>query len=140
MNHDCIARCLTVGAIYAVYGLTFALAGGFKFRDKVVPDWFKAQFGNTFVAKIPGLTIAYWKIAFLEILVPCLLIVSLVRTEFLPGSNPCFLQLAVALASVIFTMLGFGLRLVNDFQGAANSFFYFTGTLITQMYISHFMK
>lgn len=130
-----IARNLSFLAIYAVYGLTFLLAGGSKFKEKKVPDWFRNQFESSLMAKFPGISVSYWSIALLEILVPCILVVSLLKMEFAVGANHFFLQIAISLASLIFAMLGFGLRLVGDFQGAANLFFYFTGTLITQIFI-----
>lgn len=136
METNCIARTLTVIAIYAAFGGTFLLAGGSKFMERKVPDWFKAQFGKSFLNVLPGLAVSYWTIALLEILVPLLLIVSLIKSEFLLDAEHFYLQIAIALSSVIFAMLGFGLRLANDFQGAANLFFYFVGTLFAQFFVS----
>ncbi|MBI1861242.1 MAG: hypothetical protein HYR96_10030 [Deltaproteobacteria bacterium] len=128
-----LPQCVTLTSIYAIYFLTFLLAGGSKLRDGVVPDWFRGQFGKSFLAKFPGVAPAYWGIALLELLIPVLVIVSLVKGEFAPASGFYFLKLAVSMASVLFVILGFGQRLVLDFVGAANSFFYFCGTLVTQL-------
>lgn len=130
-----LPQSLTLFAIYAVYFFTFLLAGGGKFKEGKVPEWFTGQFSKTFLARVPGLPVAYWTIATLETLIPILLAVSLVNGEFLAGHETFFLQLAVSVASIVFFILGFGQRLVSDFPGAANSFFYFTGTLITQLAI-----
>lgn len=127
---------LTFFAIYAVYFLTFLLAGGGKVAERRVPQWFIDQFSKSFLAKVPGLAMAYWSIAAIECLVPVLLLVSLGRLEFVPGSDAYFLKLAVGVSSILFAILGFGQRLVVDFPGAANSFFYFAGTLVTQIAIS----
>ena len=128
-------KILTLFAIYAVYGTTFTLAGGLKVLEKGVPGWFTDQFSKTFLKSFPGIAIAYWSIALLECVVPLLLIISLFKLEFVQGEPHLFLEIAVALSAVIFGLLGFGLRLVNDFAGAANSFFYFAATLVTQIYI-----
>ncbi len=125
--------CLTLVAIYAVYFSTFLLAGGSKFKEGKVPDWFNAQFEKSLIAKFPGIPLAYWSIAVLECLVPVLLLISIAHKEFMPENGLFFVQLAVAVSSIIFFILGFGLRLVSDFVGAANSFMYFCGTLITQV-------
>lgn len=127
MALDQLPGFLSLMAIYLVYGTTFSLAGGSKVKDGTVPDWFRNQFSQTFLAKFPGLSIAYWTIALLECSVPVFLILSVV--------NPVFLGIAVGIAGIVFGILGFGLRLVNDFQGAANSFFYFAATLVTQLYL-----
>jgi hypothetical protein len=135
MTLENIPSTLILIAIYFIYGTTFTLAGGLKVLEKGVPAWFTDQFSKTFLKTFPGINIAYWSIALMECAVPVLLVISLVRTEFLPGQSPLFLQMAVALSAIIFGVLGFGLRLVNDFAGAANSFFYFGAALITHIYL-----
>lgn len=140
MNFEHLPICLSLVAIYAVYGSTFLLAGGMKIREGRVPQWFTDQFSKTFLAKFPGTVIAYWSIALLECLVPVLLVISLFNGEFKDGVDPVFLGSAVALAGIIFGILGFGLRLVNDFQGAANSFFYFAASLVTQIFLQTVIK
>ncbi len=140
MTLESLPHNLTLIAIYLIYGATFTLAGGLKVLEKGVPSWFVDQFSKTFLRILPGTTVAYWTIALLECSVPVLLVVSLTRGEFLPGQIPVFLELAVALSAIVFGMLGFGLRLVNDFTGAANCFFYFGATLITQLYLHTFCK
>jgi hypothetical protein len=64
-------------------------------------------------------------IAALELTVTLGLIVSLVKKEFLPGTEKTLLKATLLLAQFVFVMLGFGLRLTQDFAMAANLFFYF---------------
>ena len=120
--------------VYFIYLTTFALAGGAKFVEGKVPEWFSKQFESSFLAKFPGVGPCYWTIAILESVVALLVMVSLFRLEF-TMAHPVFLQLAVGIASIIFGILAFGQRLVADFAGAANSFFYFAATLVTQLYL-----
>lgn len=131
-----LPHAVTLVAIYFAYGSIFLLAGGGKFLERGIPDWFEKQFLNTFLVKVPGLAFCYLSIALLEIFVSLLILVSAVKLEFLPGNETFYLQSAVALASVIFGILGFGQRLSQDYAGAANSFFYLGATLITQIYLA----
>ena len=74
-------------------------------------------------------------IALLELAVVFLFMVSGFYLEFLPGMDRIFLRAALVLALFTFFILGFGLRISGDFQGAANLFAYFGTTLVALMFI-----
>ena len=117
-------------ALYGLFLVTFGLAGLDKFLTEGVPGWFTQQFGETFLATLPGLSFAYYKIALLEVAVVLIFVTSFVRGEFLENRDRSFLKLGLALSLIVFVVLGFGLRLTKDFGGAANLFFYFGATLV----------
>lgn len=140
MELHSLPHCITLFAIYFIFGATFTLAGGLKVLERSVPGWFNDQFSKTFLKNVPGIPVAYWSIAILECAVPVLLLISIAKLEFMPGQIPVFLEIAIAVSAVVFGVLGFGLRLVNDFTGTANAFFYFGASLVAQIYLQIFFK
>lgn len=118
-------------AIQLLMLATFVLAAIAKWEPGTIPDGFIDQFGSTWLASLPGgLFLPYYTIAVTETLAAVLFIVSLVRMEFLKGRDKTFLKVGLVLALFIFVILGFGLRLTDQFSGAANLFFYFGATLL----------
>lgn len=115
-------------AIYLIFGLTMGLSSIEKITDPV-PQWFTEQFGDTFVADVPGLEIA-WKVAGgLELAVAVLLVISVAVLEVLPGRRKPVLKLGLGVAALTFTMLAVGQRISSEFAGAASLFFYFGATM-----------
>lgn len=115
-------------AIYLIFGLTMGLSSIEKITDPV-PQWFTEQFGDTFVADVPGLDIA-WKVAGgLELAVAVLLVISVAVLEVLPGRRKPVLKLGLGVAALTFTMLAVGQRISSEFAGAASLFFYFGATM-----------
>ncbi len=126
--------------IYAVFIYTWTLTGFGKFMGEGVPGSFVERFQNSFLASFPGLTLAYYQIATLEVLAALFFIVSLVKLEFLPGRNKIFLEWGLWFSVVTFAVLGFGLRLVGDNAGAASLFFYFGASLVATLFVDRFSK
>jgi len=126
--------------IYMIYISTFGLAALGKlvpFHGQA-PDWFQKQFADTFLNAFPGaLTIQYYAIAALETLVTLGFIFSLLRGEFMlrPNQSKRVLLGTLLFAQAVFAMLGFGLRLIQDYRGAAELFAYFGVTLIVIGYV-----
>jgi hypothetical protein len=117
-------------AIYWIFAATWLWSFWDKLSDPV-PQWFKDQFGPTFVDTFPGLTLS-WRVAgILELTAGLLFLASVVALEFLPGRRKTILLAALALSACIFAYLGFGQRVTDQFDSAASLFFYFGATLVT---------
>ncbi len=126
--------------VYCLFIGTFGQASTEKFLSGGVPEWFKNQFQNTFVNKMPGgLSAQYYFIACLEATVVLLFLLSLGTMEFLPFRDTSFLKAGLVLALFVFFALGFGLRVSGDFQGAANLFAYFGVTFLIFIYVERFL-
>ena len=119
-----LTKTVALTSIYFVYLSTFLTVSVQKWKSGV-PEWFKQQFQNTLLTSLPGgITLGFYTITLLETLVASLFLISLFRLEILGGSRE-FMELGLALSMLTFGALGFGLRISNDFQGAANLFMYF---------------
>jgi len=109
---------------------TFGLASLAKWEPMGIPDYFVDQFGDTWLALLPGsLIIPYYTIAISETAAFFLVLISLFRMEWVSSSSKIYLKYALILSLLIFVILGYGLRLTDSFDGAANAFFYFGVTL-----------
>jgi hypothetical protein len=131
-----IAYYVRYAAIYMMFGLTMGISSWEKLTGGV-PDWFSEQFGDTFVAGVPGLAFS-WKLAgILEVAVAVVLVVSLVMLEVLPNRPKPWLKLSLGIAALTFVMLGVGQRITSEFEGAASLFFYFGATMATLLVVAH---
>lgn len=111
-------------AIVFIYAVLFGTAAYDKWKTLSTPDWFKKQFENTFIHRLPGgASIGYWLIAAFEVLLTFGFLASL----FVPALLP----FALLGSLFMFGILLFGLRLISDFQGSANMFVYFGATLLS---------
>lgn len=115
----------------------FAAIG--KVRDGV-PPWFDGKFGNTFLAKFPGLATTFWLLAISELLAFALAVVALLRIEFLRQRPAVFLSATLGWSLFVFLQLGFGQWLTKEFNGAFQQFMYFTGTLIALQFAQTALK
>ncbi len=117
-------------AIQALFLVTFGLASLGKWQAGGVPDHFINQFGETWLASLPlGLALPFYTIAITETLAFVFFILSVFRVEWLNSSDKMYLRLGLILSLFIFVILSYGLRLVGEFGGTANTFFYFGVTL-----------
>lgn len=121
-------------AILLLFLSTWGLAGPGKLTS-APPAWFADKFGPTFLGTFPGITASYYSIALGETLAALLALVALVRLEFLPGRPTVVTQWMLVLSLFIFAQLGFGQRLVQEFNSAASLFFYFGATLLALVYV-----
>ena len=116
-------------AVAALFLAVFAEAGISKFIARETPQWFVDQFKETWLGKFPAAP-QFWLIATLELAVAALVVASIATGEpWDTGANQ-WLGYALLLASLVFAMLCFGLRVSFDFVGSANAFFYGALTLI----------
>jgi hypothetical protein len=131
-----ISRLLKLLPVYVLFMTTFALAGFGKFAGGGVPQWFIDQFGKSFLANFPGLTLSFYSIAGLEVLATLLFVASLLKGELHKPVYPLVLHLALFVSGMVFCQLGFGLRLVGEFQGAFTLFTYTVGTAVAYLYVT----
>ena len=127
-----------LGALLAI-NLLFLMIWGFQGLGKAMkgmPSWFDSKFGNTVLAKFPGLTASFWLLTGAELLAFALAAIALVRGEFLGWCRPTWLSLTLTWSLFVFLQLSFGQWLTSDFTATFQLFTYFGVTLLTL----HFVK
>lgn len=103
-------------------------AGLSKFAARETPDWFRDQFSGTWLGRFPAGP-QWWLIALLEVAAAGLLAAGLAMGETLVPGAIVFVGWGLLLATAVFTMLSFGLRVAGDFPGSASGYFYAALTL-----------
>ena len=122
--------------LYVVLGYTMGLPGMTKIFDgERVMGKYVELFSNTFVAKFPGTPLMIYLLGIMELAVAGLLFISIARREFLPGHAKTWLRASLFVALVTFAALGFGLRLIENHDGAASQYFYFGMTLLMYWWV-----
>ncbi|PIF47519.1 hypothetical protein CLU96_4577 [Chryseobacterium sp. 52] len=96
------------------------------------------MFDGSFLSKLPGGTqpLIYF-LGAMETAVVVLLIVSLVKREFLYRIECTFLNFALLISMITFVMLSFGLGILTNYPGSTNLIFYAILTLGLYAYISY---
>lgn len=125
------------GALLAIL-LLFLMVWGFAGLGKLqsgVPVWFPDKFGNTILAKFPGLTASFWLLALAELAAFGLAVVALLRGEFLERTPPVWTSWMLMWSLFVFVQLGLGQWLTAEFNGTAQLFAYFAGTLVCLMFV-----
>ena len=116
-------------AIIFIYAILLGTSTYDKWKSLTTPEWFKKQFENTFISKLPGGAIlGYWFIATFEAVLTMAFLASFFYLSVLP--------FALLGSLFLFGILLFGLRLTSDFQGSANMFVYFGTTLVSLYLVS----
>ena len=123
--------------IYIVHIYTWLMASGEKFLGGPIPENFTKAFGATFLGIFPGVTVSFYQIAVMELATALLFVASLVRGEFFEGSPRPLLNWGLWLATLNFAMLGFGMRLVNNYQGAADLFQYLGANVVIWLFVCY---
>lgn len=117
-------------AIQLLFLVTFGLTSLSKWIPGGVPEGFLERFGDTWMNLLPGgLAVPFYTIAVTETVAFVFFILSFFRLEWLKSSDKMYMRLGLILSLFIFVILTYGLRLVGDHGGAANTFFYFGVTL-----------
>jgi hypothetical protein len=127
-----------MGALLAI-NLLFIMVWGFTGVGKVMngmPSWFDGKFGDTVLARFPGLTASFWLLAGAELLALLFAAIALLRFEFIGRCRPTWLTLMLVWSLFVFVGLGFGQWLTSDFNATFQLFTYFAGTLLAL----HFVK
>jgi hypothetical protein len=125
------------GAFLAI-NLLFLMVWGFAGLGKVlngIPIWFAPKFGQTVLARFPGLNASFWLLAGSELLAFALASIALLRGEFF-GRRPIFLTSMLVWSLLVFVQLSFGQWLTSDFNATFQQFTYFGVTL----FALHFVK
>ncbi len=122
-------RSATLLAINLLYLMVWGFAALGKLKSGV-PDWFAGKFGDTFLARVPGLAATFWILALSEALVAVLAAVALFRLEFRGKQPPVLLGTTLVGSLFVFLQLGFGQWLTNEFAGSFQQFVYFGLTLV----------
>lgn len=117
-------------AVLVLFMITFTEASLSKLVARETPEWFRNQFKNTLLGKLP-LPLLWWSIALMELAVAGLFITATALMEFKTGTPNTYTGWGCLAAMGLFMVLLFGQRLSRDYAGAANSFFYasFSGIL-----------
>lgn len=124
--------------IIFMMGYTMGQPGFQKiFNTDAVMGGYVRMFDGSFLAALPGgIPPFIYLLGVLEIVVPVLLLVSVVRREFLPSSGgTMFFDLAMLVSITTFVMLSFGLGVLLNFPGATNLVFYALFTLGMYAYV-----
>lgn len=110
-------------AVIVLFVATFGEASLSKLIARETPQWFRDQFKDTWLGKLP-IALMYWSIALAELAVAGVFVAAAVMMEFKTGTPNTLTGWGCLGAMAIFTALLFGQRVSFDFPGAANSFFY----------------
>lgn len=128
--------------IYAVVIYTLWLPAYEKFfdRDRTVP-YYGRVFSDSIIGRMDVTNALITSLGAVEFVAIALLAVSLLRGEFLPSrATAPLLTLGLWLTVVIFTMLGFGLRLLQNHAGTANQFYYLGVTVGLLAFVQYWKK
>jgi hypothetical protein len=120
-----------------VGGLMFYSGEGKLFDDDGhAPEGVKKQFENSFLHVIPGTDAAWVILGILEFAVFLILLVSLLRAEFLPHRDKSLMQVALAIALITFACLAFGQTATGEFESTASLYQYFGATAVILILVS----
>ncbi|MDV4102680.1 hypothetical protein CMT19_16700 [Elizabethkingia anophelis] len=112
--------------IYLTLFYTMGLPGWAKiFGSEGVMERYETMFAHSFIAMLPGGTSSMiFLLGLMELSVPILLIISVVKKEFMVSHNKKWLNAALLITCSTFIALCFGLSVLFNFAGASNLVFY----------------
>src|SRR5215475_3369940 len=94
---DGVVYGLVLAGIYFLVGVLFFNAGKEKIFDGLgAPAGIEKQFSGTFLATVPGVDAAWTILGILEFAIFVLVVVSLVRLEFMPDRRKPFMLSALS--------------------------------------------
>ena len=120
---DGVAYWATLAGIYLMVGGLMFYSGKEKLFDDNghPPQGVVAQFQGTFIDTFPGTHAAWIILGVLEFGVFALLVLSLIRLEFLPHRDKWLLQCGLAVALLTFASLAFGQTVTGTSRGRHRS-------------------
>jgi hypothetical protein len=135
---DGIAYWATLVGVYVMVGGLMFYSGKEKLFDDNgnAPQSVKAQFQGTFLSHFPGTDAAWIILGVLEFGVFTILLLSLIRLEFLPHREKWLLQVGLAVALFTFACLAFGQTATKQFAGTASLYTYFGSTVVILILVS----
>ena len=134
---DHAAYWLTLAGVYLLAGFLFLDSGKAKLFDEHghAPASIKQQFQGSFVSTFPGVDALWVIVGVLEFGIALIMVVSLIRLEFLPSRTKPWLLSSLALALFTFACLSFGETTTGQFAGTASLYSYFGSTAIILMLV-----
>jgi len=134
---DHVAYWLTLAGVYFLTGVLFFYSGKSKLIDEHghAPAAIKQQFQGTFVSTFPGIDALWAIVGVLEFSIFALIVLSLIRLEFLPQRPKSSLLVALSLAFFTFACLSFGETTTGQLSGTASLYAYFGSTAIIFMLV-----
>ena len=132
-------------AYWAIVGGVYLMVGGLMFysgKDKLfdsdgnAPPGIQEQFANSFLSTIPGTDAAWMILGVLEFGVFVILVISLIRMEFLPHRRKSAMQVALSVALVTFACMAFGQTATGEHEGTASLYQYFGATVVILILVS----
>ena len=135
---DGIAYLATLIGVYLMVGGLMFYSGKEKLFDDNghPPQSIVTQFQGTFVDTFPGTHAAWIILGVLEFGVFALLLLSLIRLEFLPHRDKFLLQVGLAVAMLAFACLAFGQTVTHQYSGTASLYTYFGSTVVILILVS----
>ncbi len=122
-----------LAGIYLLVGTLFFYAGKEKIFDGLgAPPGIEKQFSGTFLDTIPGVDAAWTILGLLEFAIFLLVVISLIRLEFMPGRDKPWLLSALGLTVFTFSVLAIGQNVTGETSGVAELYIYAgaTGVLL----------
>jgi hypothetical protein len=134
---DQAAYWLTLAGVYLLVGFLFFYSGKSKLFDDDghAPAPIKQQFRGTFVDTFPGVDALWVIIGVLEFGIFALMLLSLLRREFLFHKPKTLLLVALAVAFFTYACLSFGQTTTGNLQGTSSLYSYFASTAIIFMLV-----
>lgn len=102
----------------------------------VMPAALAKTFASTWIAKLVGVNFLWGFLGVLELAVMLVMLASIVRGEFLPSRSKLLLQVSLALALVLFSILAFGETITANFAGVLSQYTYFGVTILIMGLVS----
>jgi hypothetical protein len=128
---DWVTYGFLLAGIYFLVGVLFFYAGKEKIFDGLgAPKGIKEQFAGTFLDTIPGTDAAWTILGILEFAIFVLVVVSLVRLEFMPKRAKPWLLSALGLAVFTFSILAIGQNVTGENSGVAELYIYAGATAV----------
>ncbi|HEY1853960.1 MAG TPA: hypothetical protein VGG40_05170 [Solirubrobacterales bacterium] len=122
---DWVAYGFLLAGVYFLVGALFFYAGKEKIFDGVgAPAGIQKQFAGTFLDTIPGTDAAWTILGILEFAIFVLVVISLLRLEFLPNRAKPWLLSALGLAVFTFSILAVGQNVTGESSGVAELYIY----------------
>jgi hypothetical protein len=135
---DGIAYWATLVGVYLMVGGLMFYSGKEKLftDDGHPPASIQEQFKGTWIDTFPGTHAAWIILGLLEFGVFALLVLSLIRLEFLPHRDKWLLQVGLSVALLAFACLAFGQTVTRQFSGTASLYTYFGMTVVILILVS----
>lgn len=122
---DWAVYALALAGIYLLVGILFFYGGKEKIIDgHGAPAGIEKQFSGTFLETIPGVDAAWTILGILECLIFVLIVISLVRLEFMPNRRKPWLLTSLGLTIFTFAILAMGQNVTGEHEGVAELYIY----------------